>query len=123
MTLETASQASMSEPRTDQGRIAGDTLLDVANLTVEFERRRLPPLRAVDQVSFTVRRGTVVGIVGESGSGKTMTANAIMRLLPSGGRIVAGQVGFAGTPLLDVPDEAMRQIRGKRIAMIFQNPM
>jgi peptide/nickel transport system ATP-binding protein len=123
MTLETASQASMSEPRTDQGRIAGDTLLDVANLTVEFQRRRLPPLRAVDHVSLSVRRGTVVGIVGESGSGKSMTANAIMRLLPTGGRVTEGQIWFAGESLLELSEEQMHRKRGKRIAMIFQNPM
>ena len=121
--IDSASDLVGPEARTDQGRIPGDVLLEVADLTVEIQRRRLPPLRAVDNVGFTVRRGTVVGIVGESGSGKTMTANAVMRLLPSGGRIVAGKVGFAGTPLLDVPEEAMRRIRGKRIAMIFQNPM
>jgi peptide/nickel transport system ATP-binding protein len=123
MTLETTRQASMSEPRTDQGRIAGDTLLEVANLTVEFQRRRLPPLRAVDHVSLSVRRGTVVGIVGESGSGKSMTANAIMRLLPTGGRVTEGQIWFAGESLLELSEEQMHRKRGKRIAMIFQNPM
>ncbi|MFN8591696.1 MAG: ABC transporter ATP-binding protein [Thermomicrobiales bacterium] len=112
----------MSE-RTDQGRTAGDVLLDVAGLRVEFARRRQDPLRAVDGVSFSVRRGTVVGIVGESGSGKSMTANAVIRLLPRGGEITGGQVSFAGTPLLDLPEEEMRRYRGKRIAMIFQNPM
>ena len=65
----------------------------------------------------------MVGIVGESGSGKTMTANAVMRLLPRGGQIVAGEVTFDGKPLRELPAEAMRRMRGKRIAMIFQNPM
>jgi peptide/nickel transport system ATP-binding protein len=123
VTIETASRAGEPAARTDQGRLAGETLLEVTNLSVEFERRRLPPLRVVDHVNFAVRRGTVVGIVGESGSGKTMTANAVMRLLPRGGRIVDGQVRFAGTSLLDLPQEEMRQLRGKRLAMIFQNPM
>jgi len=109
--------------RTGQGRSAGEILLDVSHLTVEIERRRRAPLRAVDDVSFSVRRGTVTGIVGESGSGKTMTANAVMRLLPPGGRTVDGTISFNGTSLLELPDEAMRQLRGKRIAMIFQNPM
>jgi ABC-type dipeptide/oligopeptide/nickel transport system ATPase component len=121
--IDSASDLVGPEAGTDQGRIPGDVMLEVTDLTVDVHRRRLPPLRAVDHVGFTVRRGTVVGIIGESGSGKTMTANAIMRLLPSGGRIVAGQVRFAGTPLLNLSEEAMRRIRGKRIAMIFQNPM
>ncbi len=109
--------------RTGQGRTAGEILLEVSNLTVEIERRRRAPLRAVDDVSFSVRRGTVTGIVGESGSGKTMTANAVMRLLPPGGRTVDGTIAFDGMSLLELRGEAMRQLRGKRIAMIFQNPM
>jgi peptide/nickel transport system ATP-binding protein len=117
------STTATAHERTGQGRLAGEVLLDVADLSVEFARRRRPPLRAVDGVSFTVRRGSVVGIVGESGSGKTMTANAVMRLLPYGGEIVAGRVTFDDTSLLDLREEAMRRMRGKRIAMIFQNPM
>ena len=106
-----------------EGIGASDDLLEITDLTVEFARRRLPPLRAVDKVSFTVRRGTVVGIVGESGSGKTMTANAVMRLLPRGARVSSGEVRFAGTSLLNLPEPEMRRLRGKRMAMIFQNPM
>jgi peptide/nickel transport system ATP-binding protein len=120
---DSASRVAMPEARTDQGRVAGEVLLDVSGLTVEFARRRQPPLRAVDGVDFTVRRGTVVGLVGESGSGKTMTANAVMRLLPRGGRVVDGRVTFAETPLLALSEDEMRQMRGKRMAMIFQNPM
>jgi len=123
VTIETALPPSERVWQTDQGRVAGEILLDVADLSVEFERRRKAPLRVVDSVGFAVRRGTVVGIVGESGSGKTMTANAIMRLLPSGARIVSGQVHFAGMPLLDLPEDEIRRLRGKRMAMIFQNPM
>jgi oligopeptide transport system ATP-binding protein len=109
--------------RTAHGRVPGDVLLEVDDLRVEFARRRQPPLRAVDGVGFRVRRGTVVGIVGESGSGKSMTANAVMRLLPPGGAVSGGQIAFNGTNLLDLPEEQMRRYRGKRIAMIFQNPM
>ncbi|MFT4037922.1 MAG: ABC transporter ATP-binding protein [Thermomicrobiales bacterium] len=113
----------MTEERTDQGRIAGDTLLDVSGLTIAFGQRRRPPRPVVEDVAFRVRRGTVVGIVGESGSGKTMTANAIMRLLPAGGRITGGEITFDGAPLLGLREEEMRRLRGKRMAMIFQNPM
>ena len=77
----------------------------------------------VRDVSLQVRRGTVVGIVGESGSGKTMTANAVMRLLPAGGQIAGGQIAFEGEQLLGLREQEMRQLRGKRMAMIFQNPM
>jgi peptide/nickel transport system ATP-binding protein len=113
----------MSEGLTDQGRRAGDVLLDVSRLDIEFPQRRKPPRRVVSDVSFQVRRGTVVGIVGESGSGKTMTANAIMRLLPAGGRIAGGQIAFDGEQVLELREDDMRCLRGKRIAMIFQNPM
>jgi ABC-type dipeptide/oligopeptide/nickel transport system ATPase component len=123
MTLDTASRIVAETATTDQGRTAGDVLLDVANLTVEFPLRRRPPLVAVSDASFTIRRGTVVGIVGESGSGKSMTANAIIRLLPPPGRVTAGQIWFDGESLFDLPEEEMRRRRGKRIAMIFQNPM
>jgi len=80
--------------------------------------------RAVDGVSFTVNPGETLGIVGESGCGKSVTALSILRLLPPRiGRIVGGRVVFEGTNLLDLDIEAMRAIRGNRIAMIFQEPM
>ena len=113
----------MSEALTDQGRRAGEVLLDVSGLNIDFRQRRKPPRRVVSDVSLQVRRGTVVGIVGESGSGKTMTANAIMRLLPAGGQIAGGQIAFDGEQLLDLSEDEMRRLRGKRMAMIFQNPM
>ncbi len=112
----------MSE-RTIQGRMPGPTLLDVSGLRVEFPRRHRPTLVAVDDVGFTVRRGTVVGVVGESGSGKSMTANAILRLIPRPGQITAGSIVFDGQDLLALSEAQMGGIRGKRIAMIFQNPM
>jgi peptide/nickel transport system ATP-binding protein len=80
--------------------------------------------RAVDGVSFTVDPGETLGIVGESGCGKSVTALSILRLLPPRiGRIVGGRVSFEGTNLLDLDISAMRDIRGNRIAMIFQEPM
>jgi len=121
--IETARGIATSPARPEPDRASGETLLEVDGLTVEIARRREPPLRVVDGVGFTVRRGSVVGIVGESGSGKTMTANAVMRLLPPAARVAAGQVRFAGESLLELRDEEMRRLRGKRIAMIFQNPM
>lgn len=122
MKAETVSACAAPET-TVAGRVAGDVLLEIADLTIEFPRRKQPPLVAVHNAGFSVRRGTVVGIVGESGSGKTMTANAIMRLLPAAARVTSGEIWFAGESLRDLPEDEMRRRRGKRIAMIFQNPM
>jgi peptide/nickel transport system ATP-binding protein len=81
-------------------------------------------VRAVEGLSFNVRRGETVAIVGESGSGKTVSALAIMRLLPRHtSRVPKGRVVFDGKNLLDLDDEAMREIRGRDISMIFQEPM
>jgi oligopeptide transport system ATP-binding protein len=81
-------------------------------------------VRAVDDVSFEVGPGETLGIVGESGSGKSVTNLSIMRLVPTPpGRIVSGEVVFDGRNLLALPPEEMRALRGKRIAMVFQDPM
>ncbi len=80
------------------------------------------PVRAVDGVSLDIRRGETFALVGESGSGKSMTALSILRLLPEAGRIAGGEVRLDGTDLLALPESAMRDIRGRRIAMIFQEP-
>ena len=80
-------------------------------------------LRAVDGVSFTIDRGEVLGLVGESGCGKSVTSLSIMRLVPPPGRIAAGRVVFEGEDLLAKDAEAMRRVRGARIAMVFQEPM
>ncbi len=81
-------------------------------------------VKAVDGVSWDVREGETVALVGESGCGKSMTALSILRLVPQpAGRIVGGQVLFAGRDLLALDDEAMRRVRGKEIAMVFQEPM
>ncbi|MEM9026794.1 MAG: ABC transporter ATP-binding protein [Pseudomonadota bacterium] len=80
--------------------------------------------RAVDGVSFHVRQGETLGVVGESGCGKSVTALSILRLIPSRiGRTVGGHIAFDGHDLLDLPESEMRDIRGNRIAMIFQEPM
>ena len=98
-------------------------LLSVRNLRTYFaEDDRV--VKAVDGVSFDLARGETLGIVGESGSGKSVTNLSIMRLIPSPpGRIVGGEVLFGGVDLLKVSDAEMRAIRGKRIGMIFQDPM
>jgi peptide/nickel transport system ATP-binding protein len=99
------------------------TVLEVKNLqTVFFTNSGL--FKAVDDVSFTVRRGETLAIVGESGCGKSVSALSIMRLVPDPpGRIVGGSVTLEGTDLLVVSDAEMRRIRGNRISMIFQEPM
>ena len=97
-------------------------LLAVERLQTHFPTSR-GVLRAVDGVSFTLERGEVLGLVGESGCGKSVTSLSIMRLVPPPGRIAAGRVLFEGEDLLAKDDEAMRRVRGARIAMVFQEPM
>jgi peptide/nickel transport system ATP-binding protein len=80
-------------------------------------------VRAVDGVTFSVRAGETVGLVGESGSGKSVTSLALMRLLPSRGVNVGGSVTFEGMDLLSLPGDSMRDIRGRDMAMVFQDPM
>jgi peptide/nickel transport system ATP-binding protein len=97
-------------------------LLAVRDLHVQFETSR-GIVRAVEGLSFEVARGEVVAIVGESGSGKSVSALAIMRLLPRLTGRTRGQISFDGRSLLDLDDEEMREIRGRDISMIFQEPM
>ncbi|SCW50425.1 peptide/nickel transport system ATP-binding protein [Rhizobium mongolense subsp. loessense] len=98
-------------------------LLKVSNLVTEFgPGKGQPGLKVVNDVSFTVARGKVLGLVGESGSGKSVTGFSIMRLLEKPGRIAGGQIVFDGTDIANCSDEEMRQLRGKRIAMVFQDP-
>ncbi|MFZ5564287.1 MAG: ABC transporter ATP-binding protein [Thermodesulfobacteriota bacterium] len=100
-----------------------ETLLAVENLSVSFDTEA-GRVRAVDGLSFEVRRGEILGLVGESGCGKSVTALSVMRLLPKpSGRIDGGRVLLDGTDLTSLPPESMRAIRGRRIAMIFQEPM
>src|SRR5436190_14695680 len=81
-------------------------------------------VKAVDGISFDLERGKTLGIVGESGSGKSVTNLSIMRLIPSPpGKIVSGEIVFDGQDLMKLSDNEMRRIRGKRIGMVFQDPM
>ncbi|MBN9453725.1 MAG: ABC transporter ATP-binding protein [Bosea sp.] len=97
-------------------------LLDVRGLTVAFRGEGGEGI-AINDVSFSLRRGRILGLVGESGSGKSVTGLSIMGLIENPGRIAAGQILFDGTDLARLSDEEMREWRGKRIAMIFQDPM
>ena len=97
-------------------------LLDVQDLTVVFEGSRTT-VTAVDHVSFQLAAGETLGLVGESGSGKSVTAFSILRLVQPPGRIVGGRVLFEGLDLLTLSERDMRQVRGARISLIFQEPM
>ena len=97
-------------------------LLDVRNLRVEFPTRR-GVLTAVDDVSFAIAPGEVLGVVGESGAGKSLTGAAIIGLLEPPGRIARGEILLDGMRIDHLPHDAMRRIRGRRIGAIFQDPL
>ena len=98
-------------------------LLDVQNLTTRFHTRN-GVVHAVENVSFSVDPGQTLGIVGESGSGKSVTCYSLLGLIPQPpGKIHSGRAIFDGTDLLKIPEKELRKIRGKRISMIFQDPM
>ena len=101
---------------------AGAPILQVNDLRTHFATRA-GLVRAVDGVSFSVGRGEIVGLVGESGSGKSVTGFSLIGLVDPPGRIVSGSVQLDGTELVGLDDRAMRQVRGARIAMVFQDPM
>jgi oligopeptide/dipeptide ABC transporter ATP-binding protein len=98
-------------------------LLDVRHLSTQFATRSAV-VRAVDDVSWDVREGETVALVGESGCGKSVSALSVMRLVAApAGRIAGGEVWFKGRDLLRLPEEEMRRVRGREIAMVFQEPM
>ena len=99
-----------------------DPLLSVRNLRVEFPTRR-GTLVAVDDVSFDIREGEVLGVVGESGAGKSMTGMSIIGLLEPPGRIAGGEILLEGQRIDNLPYEKMRRIRGRKIGAIFQDPL
>jgi len=97
-------------------------ILEVRGLKVQFPTRR-GVLTAVDDVSFSIAPGEVLGVVGESGAGKSITGTAVIGLIEPPGRIAGGQVLLKGQRIDNLPAEAMRKIRGKRIGMVFQDPL
>ena len=99
-----------------------DAILEVKNLSTHFYTRA-GVVKAVNEVSFTIERGSTLALVGESGSGKSVTSLSVMRLVQSPGEIVAGEILFNGKDLVKATDAEMRKIRGAEIAMIFQDPM
>jgi len=97
-------------------------LLSIRNLTVDFPLRR-GLFTAVDDVSFDIMPGEVLGVVGESGAGKSMTGSAIIGLIEPPGRISKGEIVFDGKPIQNLPPDEMNRLRGKRIGMVFQDPL
>jgi peptide/nickel transport system ATP-binding protein len=98
------------------------TLLEVKSLTVEYLTSR-GTVRAVEDISFSLEKGETLGLAGESGSGKSTLGLSIIRLTPIPGRIVKGQVKIGGIDVLKLPEDKMRDIRGRKIAYVFQDPM
>jgi peptide/nickel transport system ATP-binding protein len=101
--------------------MAGQPLLSVHDLTVEFYTRR-GIVKAVQHVDISVTKGETLGIVGESGSGKSVTSYAMMRILDRAGKIAEGSVIFSGIDVKSASEAEMRDLRGREISMIFQNP-
>jgi oligopeptide transport system ATP-binding protein len=99
-----------------------ENLLEVRNLKTYFFSRA-GTIKAVDDVSFEMRPGETLGVVGESGCGKSVTALSVMRLVSQPGKIVGGEIQFAGESILDKNQEELTELRGSKISMIFQDPM
>jgi len=119
----TTSPATVAETRTEaQARRQRPPVLEVRNLVVEFPTRR-GTLTAVDDISFSIGEGEVLGVVGESGAGKSLTGSAVIRLLDPPGRIGGGEVLLDGERIDNLSESRMRRIRGRRIGMVFQDPL
>jgi peptide/nickel transport system ATP-binding protein len=101
---------------------AANALVSIRNLDVHYYTR-MGVVKALDNVSLDIERGQLMGLVGESGCGKSTLGFSLLRLIPSPGRIVNGSIVFDGEELLDKDEEYMRHVRGKRISMVFQDPL
>src|ERR1700744_2223056 len=99
-----------------------DAVLSVRNLKVDFATRR-SVLHAINGVSFDIAKGEVLGVVGESGAGKSVTGLAVIGLIDPPGRLCSGEIYLSGQRIDNLPPEELRRIRGKRIGMIFQDPL
>ena len=98
------------------------SLLNVEHMRIEFASRR-GTLVAVDGLNLTLQKGEILGVVGESGAGKSLTGASIIGLLDPPGRVASGEIRFDGKRIDNLPYEAMRKIRGRKIGAIFQDPL
>src|SRR5215467_10637903 len=101
---------------------SAEPLLAVEGLCVEFPTRH-GTLHAVNGISFAIAPGEVLGVVGESGAGKSVTGSAVIRLIDPPGRIAGGEIRLGGRRIDNLPEEAMRRIRGREIGAVFQDPL
>ena len=99
-----------------------ETLLKINNLNLEFEIND-KFYRAIKDLSFELKKGTIHAVIGESGSGKTMSVMSIIKLLPKNAKITSGEILFEGKNLLELKEKEMNKIRGRKIALIPQDPM
>jgi peptide/nickel transport system ATP-binding protein len=106
----------------EQSKFMTHPVLSVRDLRVEFVTRR-GALKAIDGISFDIGKGEVLGVVGESGAGKSVTGSAVIGLIDPPGRIAGGEILLSGMRIDNLPPEEMRRVRGKRIGMIFQDPL
>src|SRR6476659_4148473 len=119
---EPGTDPNQARPGSVPSRVSGKPLLEVRHLRVEVNARR-GTLVAVDDVSFEIAPGEVLGVVGESGAGKSITGTAIIGLLERPGRIAGGEVLLEGNRIDNLPAEQIRKVRGRRIGAIFQDPL
>ncbi|RMG31191.1 MAG: ABC transporter ATP-binding protein [Methanobacteriota archaeon] len=115
----------MSELKTEEQTVSTNSkevILDVRDIYTYF-RTESGVVKALDGVSFDIRKNEAVGIVGESGCGKTVTSRSILRILPKNGEVVSGEIYYKGINLLDLTQDQMRTVRGREIALLFQDPL